>query len=119
MALHGTCWKHHEGVIEDAANWELKKQQNLTKNLLQERCERHSHCKEIDINMICSSNRRCRCNSEVGLRWNPKEANCQVFVPIICEKIVNGTVVEEEDEENKETKKEELEELDQIGKRNF
>ena len=34
MALHGTCWKHHDGVIEDAANGELKKEQNRTHNPL-------------------------------------------------------------------------------------
>ena len=38
-----------------------------------------------------------------------------LFQPLICERIVNGTVVEEEEEENKETEEEEVEELDQIA----
>lgn len=52
---------------------------------------------------------------DMGMRWNPEEAECQVFVPLICERIVNGTVVEEEEEENKETEAEEVEELDQLA----
>ena len=34
--------------------------------------------------------------------------------PIVCEKIVNGTVVSEEEDENKESKEEEEKELDQL-----
>ena len=81
MALHGTCWKHHDGVIEDAANWELKKEQNRTHNPLAVSCRDHRRCKEYDINMICPLNvKKCRCRPLVGMRWNPAEAECQVYV---------------------------------------
>ena len=81
MALHGTCWKHHDGVIEDAANWELKKEQNHTINPLTVSCRDHRRCKEFDINMICPLNvKKCRCRPLVGMRWNPAEAECQVYV---------------------------------------
>jgi len=116
MALHGTCWKHHDGVIEDAGSWELKKEQNRTINPLTVSCRDHRRCKEFDINMICPRNvKKCRCRPLVGMRWNPAEAECQVYVENICEKIVNGTVVDEEEDENEETDEEEREELDQLN----
>ena len=81
MALHGACWKHHDGVIEDAASWELKKEQNRTHNPLTVSCRDHRRCKEYDINMICPLNvKKCRCRPLVGMRWNPAEAECQVYV---------------------------------------
>lgn len=84
MALHGTCWKQHEGVIEDAANWELKKQQSLITVPHQKPCSSHRTCHEIDINLICRyDTRKCACRET--MRWNPDKFECQVFiVSTIC-----------------------------------
>lgn len=78
MALHGTCWRHHEGVIEDAANWELKKEQHLL-NPSVKSCSSHRTCHEVDINLICHyGTRKCQCRE--AMRWNADESECQVFV---------------------------------------
>ena len=64
-----------------SSNWELKKEQNHTHNPLTVSCRDHRRCKEFDINMICPLNvKKCRCRPLVGMRWNPAEAECQVYV---------------------------------------
>ena len=46
MAVHGACWKLHEGVIEDAANFELRKERKEI-NPYKKSCSSHRHCHGI------------------------------------------------------------------------
>ena len=130
MAVHGACWKLHEGVIEDAANFELRKERKEI-NPYKKSCSSHRHCHGIgkvaivfrkvskiqfscplDINLFCRRDTmKCACRDT--LRWNPEDRECQLFVPISCPRIVNGTLMEvsEEEEIQEEEEKEEIEEI--------
>ena len=66
----------------------------------------------LDINLFCRRDTmKCACRDT--LRWNPEDRECQLFVPISCPRIVNGTLMEvsEEEEIQEEEEKEEIEEI--------
>ena len=77
MAVHGACWKLTEGVIEDASNFELRKERQV--NPYRKSCSSHRHCHGIDINLFCRRD-TMKCACKEPLRWNPEEKECQVFV---------------------------------------
>jgi len=113
MAVHGACWKLHEGVIEDAANFELRKERQYI-NPYKKSCSSHRHCHGVDINLFCRRDTmKCACRD--ALRWNLPERECQLFVPVSCPRIVNGTLMEvsEEEEMREEEEKEDIEEIPQ------